>query len=430
MKLIRLLLASLPAAFLLLPGLAYAGAPTLQISPLQYEDTLSGKVKNGHIDVANPADAPVTVQASVRRFTQTGTNGDLAFADDSDLTAAIKLDLTTFQLQPHDAVRVLFSVDPQKLPTGGTYAAIFFRTVPIDNAGSGSSYVSQSANIGTLLILNNGTAVPPSGGVSAVSMSFWQLGSGLNGSALVANTSSPHGGTAFRPALTARVLPWGHAASQPGGLILPGNNRRFAISRPGSFFGLLPVTITDTATHTSRTAWVFACTGLSGWILLVLLVTALVLLASKSFKRRLHLSPRRSKPVPALKPIAPAIAVEPVPAAPEPIRSNPAKPGPSAWAKPSLTANPRVTKLVVQAETATSGPPTASMPGPPIEPTPPAEEPRSVHKVSVKADVKPNPDPATPKARSKPKTTHKITVESHDHRDHPSRIRNNPGQSS
>jgi hypothetical protein len=272
----RLFLAALPAFALLVPASALAGAPALQITPLQYEDNLSTTVKNGHIDVSNPTDAAVTIEASIRGFRQQGTDGDLSFYDDQDLAAAIKLDVSSFELAPRDAIRVLFSVDPAKLPPGGTYAAIFFRTTPNEHSSGNTSYVAQSANVGTLLILRNGGPAP-TGGVKVLSLPFWQFGSGIGGAATVANTSKSPGGVAFRPALTARVLPWGKAVQQKYGLILPGSTRKFTVWRPGAFFGLLPVTVIDGSTHTHRTVWVFAVTGWWGWVVLVALLAAAVL---------------------------------------------------------------------------------------------------------------------------------------------------------
>jgi len=390
---------------LMFPGIALAGAPTLQVTPLQYEDTLSGATKNGHIDVANPSDSPVTVEASVRRFTQTGTNGDLTFSDDADLARAIKLDLASFQLQPHDAIRVLFSVDPSKLPAGGTYAAIFFRTIPSDNPDSGSSYVAQSANIGTLLILTNGAAAA-SGGVSSLNLPFWQFGAGITGSTLVANTSPPRGGVAFRPALTTRVLPWGRASGQAAGLVLPGSQRRFTVSRPGSFFGLLAVTITDGATHTSRTAWILACTGWSGWVVLVLLLTALVLIVLRPIKRPMRLRLRLPDRVSVLEPLADAIAEvgEPQPT-PEPEPELPTNPKPN---EPLPAANPKVTKLIVQAEAAAPSPGTVIQPKP-DEARPAAATPKKRrHKVSVNTEEKSKPVPIKRQSKSKP--AHKIKI--------------------
>jgi len=380
MKLLRLLLAGLPAALLLVPGLALAGAPALQITPLQYEDTLSGQVKNGHIDVANPTDAPLHVEATVRRFKQQGTAGDLAFYDDSDLRVAIKLDLTSFDLSPHDAIRVLFSVDSSKLPAGGTYAAIFFRTIPADNPGSDSSYVSQSADIGTLLILTNGAAATPAGGVSELNVPFWQFGSGIAGSALIANSAPSQGGTAFRPSLTMHVLPWDRPAGQGTGLILPASSRHFGVAHPGSYIGLLPVTVTDAATHTSRTTWVFACTGVAGWVLLVLALTLLVLLVAKPFKRVPRVRLPRRAPVLALSTEAPAV------------------PSPG----------PKVTKLTVQAE----HPAPATEPEPPEPPVTPSEPAR---RVSVKVESEPKPEPQSklqiPTEPDASKPVHKIKVQ-------------------
>ncbi|HEY2004218.1 MAG TPA: hypothetical protein VGH44_03820 [Candidatus Saccharimonadia bacterium] len=420
MKLLRLLLAGLPAAILLVPSLALAGAPALQITPLQYEDTLSGQIKNGHIDVANPTDASVHIEASVRGFKQQGTAGDLAFYDNADLAAAIKLDLASFDLAPHDAVRVLFSVDPRKLPAGGTYAAIFFRTIPTDNSASGSSYVSQSADIGTLLILTNGTPAAPSGGVSGLNVPFWQFGSGIAGSALVANSALQSGGTAFRPSLTASIFSWGQPAGQATGLVLPGASRRFGIVRPGSYFGLLPVIVTDAVTHTSRTAWVFACTGIASWVVLVLALTILILLILKPFKwpvrGRLPKRPAVATP-PAEASVVktepdPSVVPEPIPELePETLPANPA-------------FNPKITKLIFQAESAAPDPGTIIQP----EPTKAAST-EPARKVSVRVESETaHPEPQTPNAKPvhkikpqtpppqapKPKPAHKVKVQPQD----------------
>ena len=270
----RAVAAGLALAGALLPSTAAATAPSLQLAPLQYEDSLGTTVKTGHIDVSNPTDGPVEVTTSVKGFRQKGTNGDLEFYDDSDLSAAITTDLDSFGIGPREAIRVMFSVNPAKLPAGGTYAAIFFRTQPAPGSST-SSYISESANLGTLLILRNGATVAPKGGLSGLAAAFWQTGPGLAAGAIVTNSASPRGGVAFRPGLTARVLPWGHSATTSTGLVLPGSTRRFAVSRPGSYFGLLPLTVTDSATHSSRTAWVFAFTGFYHWLVPLLLILAL-----------------------------------------------------------------------------------------------------------------------------------------------------------
>jgi hypothetical protein len=301
------------ATVLALPSPAHANAPGLQLTPLQYEDTLGGKVKNGHIDVANPTDTTLTIDTSVRGFNQHGTGGDLRFFDDPELTTAIKVDLSSFELGPRQAVRVLFSIDPSKLSKGGVYAAIFFRTRSSEQSST-SSYVSQSANVGTLLILNNDGPATPVGGLTQLSFPLWQFGRDLHGAATVANTSSAHGGVAFRPGLDAHIFPWGRPVKQTTGLVLPGASRQFTIQRSGSFFGLLPVTVADAATHSSRNAWVVACTGFYAWLILVLALAALILLVLRLLRRHQLLWLVRRPPRPAIQTLGPQPAPTDLPA--------------------------------------------------------------------------------------------------------------------
>jgi hypothetical protein len=329
------MLGLLTATSLALPSAALANAPGLQVSPLLYEDTLSDKVKNGHIDVANPTDAQVIVDTSVRGFRQQGTDGDLSFYDDTDLAAAIKVDLHEFSLGPREAVRVQFAVDPSKLPQGGVYAAIFFQTKPSDQS-SNSSYVAQSANVGTLLALRNGTSVAPSGHITSVHMPFWQFGNGLSGNATIANTGPASGGIAYHPGLTTQVFPWGHVTHQSAGLILPSSTRRFDIARSGSFLGLLPVKVADAATSSATTVWVFACTGWYAWGLIVILLALLIWGVAWRVRRVL----RRRAPVVAEASPEPEPAAEPDPS-PEPEPESVSEP----VAEPEPTPEPEKPKV-------------------------------------------------------------------------------------
>jgi hypothetical protein len=280
---------------LALPIPARATATALQIQPLQYEDTLTpGKIKSGYVDVANPGDATAHIVTQVQGFRQSGTDGVLKFFDDPVLTAAIVPALTDFNLGPHEAARVNFTVDPSKLAQGGIYAAIFFRTVPPDQS-SASSFIAQSANVGTLLNLTYGTGLARHGTITALKLPFWQFGSGISGSLLYKNTGSAPNAVGYRPRLAMRVLPWGHAPTLNSGLVLPGSSRQFPVLRAGSFAGLLPVTFTDLDTHTFATRWVVALTGLYAWVAWVLLAVLLLagLLATSAsgrgwLRRRLH----------------------------------------------------------------------------------------------------------------------------------------------
>jgi hypothetical protein len=242
---------------------ALADVPSLQVAPLSYHGTLSpGVIESGFVDIANPSDETIDITSNVQGFRQTNTKGDLAFYTDPVLSAAITVGLTNFQLGPRQAVRDVFNIDPTKLPQGGVYAAIFFRTVPTNAASSGNSYVLQSANVGTLLILTNGHASPYRGTITGLSAPFLQVGGGLDGSLGYKNTNQSLTAAGFTPALTTTVYPWGRPAALKSGLILPGVTRDFSFSRPGSYFGLIPLTITDSQTGAHATTWVLADTGL------------------------------------------------------------------------------------------------------------------------------------------------------------------------
>lgn len=286
-----------------LPAPASAAAPGLQVHPLHYRDTLAaGHIKTGFVDVANPGDSPVVIETTVRGFRQTGAEGELEFYEDSALSAGIKVDLTGFELGPREAIRVGFNVDPAKLPGGGVYAAIFFRTVPPAQS-AGSSYVAESANVGTLLEFTNGPAGPHQGDVSALQLPFWQFGRGLTGRLSYRNTDRSAHPVGFRPNLSVQVLPWASKPKLNTALVLPGSTRSFEIRRLGSYFGPLPVTITDQDTRRTITRWVFACTGWYQWAVLVLTILLIVTIAIRP--RRLmkglrHLArylKRRKKPV-------------------------------------------------------------------------------------------------------------------------------------
>lgn len=246
--------------------IARADVPSLQLAPLQYEATLTpGRVASGYIDVSNPSDTPVTIVSKVQGFRQVGHDGELEFFDDPELAAAIKPGLDTFSLGPREAVRVVFSIDAAKLPAGGTYAGIFFRTTPPEQTSS-SSFIAESANVGTLLILTNGSGATHRGQVAGLKAPTWQTGDGLQGSFSFENTDRSARPIGFKPQLSVRVTPWGIRQATATGLVLPGTSRAFSFTRAGSYFGILPITVTDADTESHATVWVVACTGWYRWL--------------------------------------------------------------------------------------------------------------------------------------------------------------------
>jgi hypothetical protein len=250
----------LQAAVTVLAPPVHADAPALQVAPLEYIDTMGAKVKTGYIDVSNPTDAAFNVRSQVRGFRQHGTDGDLEFFDDAALADAVTVGLPSFELGSREAIRIAFTIDPGRLPRGAVYGVIFFHTVPVEQS-SASSFVTQSAAVGTLLELNNGAAERP-GSIAAFKLPFWQFGSGLTaGTITYQNAGRAADDMGIRPKLSLRVTPWGRPLSVPTGLVLPGSTRQFKIGRPGAYLGLLPITVSEAGTKHHRTAWVLACTG-------------------------------------------------------------------------------------------------------------------------------------------------------------------------
>ncbi len=273
---------------------ARASTPGLQVNPLEYQSTLKGTdIESGFIDVANPGDTSINVVSNVEGFRQADLAGDLAFFNSTPLNQGIVVGLPQFSLGPRQAIRVSFSVDPSRLPKGGVYAVIFFRTVP-PNQSSSSSFIAESANVGTLLLLQNGPA-QKTGRIKQLNLGFWQLGSGISGSGEYGNTGGDTA-AAVKPVITSHVWPWGRATRFTGPLVLPGSTRAFSFSRPGSYAGLLPVTLIDPTTGAATTRWVVACTGGYAFALLIAVILALFWLVY-------HLTRRAKTGTTAAKPV-------------------------------------------------------------------------------------------------------------------------------
>lgn len=286
---IKKLLAPLAFVILLLaPAAALADVPSLQVAPLSYSGNLKpGVVASGYVDVANPGDETITIVSSVQGFRQIDTHGDLAFYSSSTLSNAIKVGLPSFQLGPREAIRVTFTVNAAKLPQGGVYAAIFFRTQPAPQQ-SDNSFVVQSANVGTLLILTNGGPGAHRGAFTNFTLPAVQLGSGLSGMVRFQNTDRSLTAVAFKPKFGTRIYPWGKLTSFTSGLVLPGVTRQFSFSRPGSFFGIIPLTVTDASTGDHATRWVLAVTGVYRFLVplgLLILIAAVVFLVRRRRSR-------------------------------------------------------------------------------------------------------------------------------------------------
>lgn len=262
------------------------GASSIKVAPLKYEQKLTpGKTLVGAVDISNPSDSVQKYTASVRAFRQINEDGELQFYEDSAITQGIEVDQPAFSLGAHQVARIFFSINPDKLPKSGIYAAVLFNTNP--DQPSTATRLATSVSSGTLLILDNSLDSEESGEVVNLQAKFWQFGSGLAVITTYKNTGSGDNGIAFNPQLSIKSVPWGKPLNQTGPLVFAGNQRQVNLIKPGSYFGVLPLQITDVASGESKTKWVFAITGY--WTILAPILLVLLLVgAGLYYRRKLH----------------------------------------------------------------------------------------------------------------------------------------------
>lgn len=223
MKQLLFSLALLGLSFIALPE--QAGALGLKVAPLEYKATLQENERlQGFVDVSNPIAQPVSVQVTVQGFRQIDDDGGLQFFDDEQLAAAIKPELSNFELGPREAVRLVFSIDGKALPEGDVYAALFFSTEPTRP----SAGVGQSVRVGTILSLVNETPGARKALVTGLDIPFIQLSDTASGSYSVKNIGPE--GTGFYPAVTLSSWPGGQTKHQESSLVFGGRERRNDLS--------------------------------------------------------------------------------------------------------------------------------------------------------------------------------------------------------
>lgn len=253
-----------------LPVPAEAALPQLQVAPLRYDQHLElGGIKTGVIDVSNPTGSLLQLALEVQGFRQKNDQGDLEYFTDERLSAAIQPDLKEFVLGPREAVRVKFTIDPNKLGPGGAYGAIFVRTVDKVLAGQ----VNTSVRVGTLLILDvagNGTK---SGRIEKVSAPWLVYGRpDIPVTVTYANTGSGRQALAFAPELALKAGWFSKSQKAKGAFVFPGRARSGQMSvATGSQLGLVPVAASDLSGGArTMTSWAVMITGFWTWLLPIL----------------------------------------------------------------------------------------------------------------------------------------------------------------
>ena len=244
-----------------------------KVSPLLYEINLKdGEVQKGYIDVSNPNAGTTVFAVELESFKQTNGNGELAFEPAEVLRQGIKFDYDSFTLDGREALRLYFTVDANKLPKGGVYASVLFRTVDTTETPE-TVGVQPSARVGTLLLIKNGGGGSKKATVSAVDARFLQLGKSIKLNAHLKNVGGDNA-LAFFPEVTAKLQPYGDKKTKKSRLIFPNIERSTPIELSGSYFGPLRVKVSSGVSEAS--VWVFAITGwgrvIAGGLLVLIII--------------------------------------------------------------------------------------------------------------------------------------------------------------
>lgn len=243
-----------------------------KVSPLLYEAKIdAGEVKKGYIDISNPNDATTTFSVELESFKQVNNRGELAFESASDYSLGIKFDYDEFTLEPRESLRLYFIIDSDKLPKGGVYATVFFRTIE-NGVVPDLTSIQPSTRVGTLLMIENGGGGAKRAEISSLEAPFFQIGKSIKVDARVKNTGGENG-LAFFPKVTAKLQPFGSENTKKSKLLFPEIERTTPLVLSGSYLGFLRVkaVVGENEAYT----WIFAATGW-GRLLAVILLTGAV----------------------------------------------------------------------------------------------------------------------------------------------------------
>lgn len=236
-----------------------AHADSLEIRPTIYQDIHLGKGerKKAYVDVLNPTATKQTVTMKAQAFRQTDDSGGLAFRDNEQVAKGVKLDLSEFELAPHEAIRVFFLLDGTILPSGDVFAAIFAESTPAAQAAA------QAVRVGTLLTITNGTPSSHVADVEDLSVGFFQVGEAITARFLLHNPADETRATGFFPNVTVKMSPYA-TRQVKGPLLFAGRTRTIDYRQAGDYFGF--VTIRVDAGGVAKSRIIFAVTGYWHWL--------------------------------------------------------------------------------------------------------------------------------------------------------------------
>lgn len=258
-----------------------AAADGLSIGPLQYSTTLkAGESKKGFVQVQNLSGSVVEVRLKAQAFKQINDQGGLQFYDSEAITAGVKLDLNDIQIPARAAARVYFLLDGSRLPSGDVFAAILATT-----AHSDTVVTVPSAQVGTLLMVVNGTPPSHHADIGTLQLPFIQAGTALSMRFVVKNTDPPQKLTGFTPSITITTWPY-ETKTVTGPLVFAGRSREVAYTQPGNYIGLIVVTVKTG--DSQQTRLVLAVTGFWRWLAPLILVVSFAAIIGIRFLRKWH----------------------------------------------------------------------------------------------------------------------------------------------
>ncbi len=224
---------------------------SLKVAPDSYKARLkSGERQKGFIDVSNPTEETLQVNTAVQAFRQVDDKGSLEFYDDAQVTKGVQLDLTKFELRPHEVLRMYFILDGKKLPSGDVFAAIFFK---VSQPSATNSAVQQAVRVGTLFSVVNGTPGPRDAEILHLDVPFFQTGTAVEGSVTVQNTADSDKNTGFYPELATSVWPGKQKRLITSALVFAGRTRTTDFELKNIGLGIHKVTVSYKGS--SKTAW-------------------------------------------------------------------------------------------------------------------------------------------------------------------------------
>lgn len=273
-------------------GTQSASALGLKIAPLEYKTTLKeDEVQQGFIDISNPSGQAVTVRTSVQAFKQINNDGGLQFYDEGLVASGIKPELSTFDIGPHEALRMFFTINGTTLPEGDVYAAIFFTTEPAQQANG----VGQLVRVGTVLSIVNKTPGSRKAEVTGISLPPLQLSDTVSGTYKIKNTGPAASG--FYPSVRVSAWPGGKPRQMESSLVFGGRERVNDFSyQTGIGIHLVEISYGNS----KKSQWVIT---LAPWMLVALLLIILIVgIELLLLKRRRKTRPKKTHKKPVSKP--------------------------------------------------------------------------------------------------------------------------------